>query len=482
MIRKIYDIYGNLLILILICLVLIGAGQSFSGPVSISTGLSDASISTFLSTVICLAATFVVARFFKTEVIHGLIEAKIGKKVPSLISTLCSIIIIFIGICVVVAFILKRDVTALVATGGASLMIIGIALKDTFVSVFTGVTFNIEKPFNLGDLLQVTIGRDTHVGSVSEITWRKTVLKTSDRVIHIPNTALSNAVLINLSQPDNSTTKKIDVLIDYDTSVESAERILYAATVAAKPVEYVGTPTVFARKLERDGVLYEVEFRVPRFWEAKKVEHLVIKSILECMRNANITVSFPKTSVIQAPARAKISDNSHDVFNLVKQSLVFQAFPDHICERIAEVMIPHNVRARANIVIYGDKRSSLFTIGEGVATRNRSDKLGDRMLREHFIATQSFGRNSFISGTPHSATVTADTPVRVYEFNQKAFKELAMQFPNFIDLLSIGFANLDLTRSDVGGNVTSSSNADVLYLQQFYQGRLLAMAMPRTGV
>ena len=57
-----------------------------------------------------------------------------------------------------------------------------------------------------------------------------------------------------------------------------------------------------------------------------------------------------------------------------------------------------------------------------------------------------------------------------------------MQFPNFIDLLSIGFANLDLTRSDVGGNVTSSSNADVLYLQQFYQGRLLAMAMPRTIV
>ena len=104
------------------------------------------------------------------------------------------------------------------------------------------------------------------------------------------------------------------------------------------------------------------------------------------------------------------------------------------------------------------------------------------MLREHFIATQSFGRNSFISGAPHSATVTADTPVRVYEFSQQAFKDLAIQFPNFIELLSIGFANVDLTRSSGGTNITSSTNAEILYLQQFYQGRLLAVAIPRLNL
>ena len=45
-------------------------------------------------------------------------------------------------------------------------------------------------------------------------------------------------------------------------------------------------------------------------WDGKKAEHAVIKSILQRMRDADITISFPRSESVTAAARARVTASS----------------------------------------------------------------------------------------------------------------------------------------------------------------------------
>src|ERR1044072_7056606 len=328
------------------------------------------------------------------------------------------------------AFVFGRDVTALVATGGASLMILGIALRDVMLALFTGILLNVEKPFRVGDSVRIN---DRLSGKVERITWRTTVLQTgANETVYVPNLQLSSAVILNQAQPDMRSKRTIELTIDYDTSVESAERILYAATLAAAGGTHVSPPSVLARKLTPDGVLSEVTFTTANHGDGKKAEHSVIKSILQCMRDADIGIAFPKAGSITIEGRTRIANRSLDVFHLVQQVRLFRGLPPELCHRISGALIEHHFAAGAAIVRAGERRHSLFIVGEGMAKRIASDREGANVEEQRFIATEFFGRKALFACQPHNAMVTAETAVLIYEFDRRAFTRLIGETPELI--------------------------------------------------
>ena len=293
-------VYGRLAMVIAALVILVVLDRLFTGPLALVSGFSEVTLTQWVVAALCLAVTLMLARIVKREIIHGWLERRSAKEVPPLIGSLVSGLVIFIGICLILAFVFQRDVTALVATGGASLMILGIALRDVMLALFTGILLNVEKPFRVGDSVRIN---DRLSGKVERITWRTTVLQTgANETVYVPNLQLSTATILNQAQPDMRSRRTIELTIDYDTSVDSAERILYAATLAAAGVTHVSPPTVFARKLTPDGVLYEVAFTIGNYGDGKKAEHAVIKSILQCMRDADTAISFPRAA--RLPSRA----------------------------------------------------------------------------------------------------------------------------------------------------------------------------------
>ena len=60
----------------------------------------------------------------------------------------------------------------------------------------------------------------TSRGFVDQITWRNTVLHTADRVITIPNVGIMKQAIQNLSTSANVTRRSIELMIDYDISVD----------------------------------------------------------------------------------------------------------------------------------------------------------------------------------------------------------------------------------------------------------------------
>lgn len=110
---------------------------------------------------------------------------------------------------------------ALLAGGG---MAIGLALNGTVQNFAGGIMLLIFKPFKSGDFIEA----QGYSGTVSEVTITSTKLVTTDnRVIIIPNGALSNGTINNYS---DQKFRRVDITVDveYGASSEEVKRILHS--------------------------------------------------------------------------------------------------------------------------------------------------------------------------------------------------------------------------------------------------------------
>ena len=160
------------------------------------------------------------------------------------------------------------------------------------------------------------------------------------------------------------------------------------------------------------------------------------------MRDADIGISFPKAGSITIESRARIANRSLDVFHLVQQVRLFRGFPQDLCHRISDVLIEHHFPAGAPIVRAGERRNSMFIIGEGMARRTASDREGSAVELQSFIATEFFGRKALFASANHNATVLAQTTVLVYEFERRAFARLLRETPDLAAIFAAALANL----------------------------------------
>jgi CRP-like cAMP-binding protein len=337
------------------------------------------------------------------------------------------------------------------------------------LAAFTGVVLNVEKPFKPGDLVRLA---DKFQGRVERITWRVTVIQTAtNELVHVPNLLLANAIIVNLDMPDKRSRRMLEVAIDYDSSVESAERILYAAALGSG-VALIGQPAVNARRMERDGVVYEVAFTIANVADGKGAEHAMIKSILERMRDAGINVTFPKTEMIHAERRAAIANRSLDTYYLVQQCRLFRGLPADLCQRIAAELVEHSFTKGTTIVRAGDLTHSMFIVGEGLAKRVHTNRDGSDLVVDRFIATESFGRRALFCLDTHAATVTAETDVLVYELTQASLVRLFAETPGLIPVMAQALAQMNWR--PIGG---AQAEADAIALQRrvnLYRGQIEA--------
>ena len=112
------------------------------------------------------------------------------------------------------------DLSGLVAGLGIGGVILTLAAQDTAKNLFGGLVVFIDKPFVVGDWIQM----DTFEGTVEDITFRSTRIRTFENsVVNVPNSIISNASIINWSKMEKRR-YKLNLIIELDTPLEKLER------------------------------------------------------------------------------------------------------------------------------------------------------------------------------------------------------------------------------------------------------------------
>jgi MscS family membrane protein len=114
------------------------------------------------------------------------------------------------------------DITAAIAGLSVGGLALGLAAQDTVANLFGAVAIFIDKPFRIGDRVQL----DSVDGMVETIGLRSTRLRSLDgHLITIPNKTMGNATITNITRRPNIKTV-MDIGITYDTPTEKVKRAL----------------------------------------------------------------------------------------------------------------------------------------------------------------------------------------------------------------------------------------------------------------
>lgn len=128
------------------------------------------------------------------------------------------------------------NVSALLAGVGIGGLAMAMAAKDFVANIFGGITVFIDKPFRVGDRIQI----DGFDGVVSEIGIRSTKMDTlAGRMVTIPNHKFTDSYVENVSS-EPSRKVKLVLGLTYDTSsdrLEEAIKILNDIAIASTLLE-----------------------------------------------------------------------------------------------------------------------------------------------------------------------------------------------------------------------------------------------------
>lgn len=112
----------------------------------------------------------------------------------------------------------------LFASAGILAAIIGFASQAAFSNIISGIFIVIFKPFRVDDI--ILIGNQMQ-GTVEDITLRHTVIRNfENRRIVIPNSVISNEIIINSSITDEKVCVLLEMGISFESSMDQAMDIM----------------------------------------------------------------------------------------------------------------------------------------------------------------------------------------------------------------------------------------------------------------
>ena len=130
---------------------------------------------------------------------------------------------------------LKPVAQSLVAGAGILAIAVGFASQQALGNIISGIFIVVYKPYVIND--RISLRTDLR-GVVEDISLRHTVIRNfeNQRII-IPNSIISNEVLINSNYSDAKICRFIDVGISYGSDIDLAKAIM-ADEIANHPLSY----------------------------------------------------------------------------------------------------------------------------------------------------------------------------------------------------------------------------------------------------
>lgn len=185
------------------------------------------------------------------------------------------------------------QMTSIVAVLGAASLAIGMALSGTLQNFAGGIVLLVFKPFKVGDAIETQSGKS---GIVKKIMIFTTELHTFDnKVIFLPNGALANGEITNLSQAKNRRSD-IKITVSYGDDIALVRRVVLRILDKDTRVLKNPEPLVFINSLAEKGV--EI---IVRYWadygDVYDTNIELIEEIYKALPKKKISFSFPQMDV-----------------------------------------------------------------------------------------------------------------------------------------------------------------------------------------
>jgi small conductance mechanosensitive channel len=223
-------------------------------PAVIRDNLVDYGARTFWALVVA-AVALLIARAVRGVTMRTLARNRAQANVTVLLGNLAQLgVIVIAGLGILAIY--TRDAFGWILTSFSVVgIVIGLSLQDILKNFFAGVWVLVERPFRIGDSIEVT----GYGGTVEEISFRTTQLRTDDgREVIVPNGTFMTSAVVNLTRFPTRRASAWLVLPADDDAVTSED--VRAALAKADGVSPEPPPSVELRSVSDGKAQYVVTF------------------------------------------------------------------------------------------------------------------------------------------------------------------------------------------------------------------------------
>ncbi len=139
----------------------------------------------------------VIARAIRTTTIRALARRRASSNATVLLGNLAQLAILLTGSLIVLAIYTQGAFGWILTSFSVLGIVIGLSLQDILKNFFAGIWILVERPFRIGDTIEIS----GYSGAVEEISFRTTQLRTPDgREVIVPNGDLMTKPVVNLTR------------------------------------------------------------------------------------------------------------------------------------------------------------------------------------------------------------------------------------------------------------------------------------------
>lgn len=226
-------------------------------------------------------------------------ESKIDDIVFDLLNKFTGVIIFAVAILLALD-VLGINVVPFVAGAGVAGIAVGFAAKDTLSNLIAGMLLIIDRPFEIGDRVEVWSspqGSSTW-GDVIDIGLRATKIRTTDNiVIIIPNNKIMTRDIVNYTTISSDIRVRIPIGVSYDSDIKEAKSVILEVAKTAEWVLKDPPPNVVVRQFGESSV--DLELRVWIKDARKRMDTIsyMTDKIKEAFDRVGIEIPYPKRDI-----------------------------------------------------------------------------------------------------------------------------------------------------------------------------------------
>jgi small-conductance mechanosensitive channel len=188
----------------------------------------------------------------------------------------------------------------ILATSAIFSLVLGLALQDTLGNLFAGVALQFDKPYEIGDWIEISNGSQKWVGQVQEISWRATILiSTTEESITIPNRLMSQGEISNFSTQFRSIIRSVVFRLPFGVPIEKVKQILLEAAQRIPELRTRPAPRVFISETTESWVGFKLIYNIDDYGLHFKIADRVYTEALKDLEGQGFHLAGHRILVAQ---------------------------------------------------------------------------------------------------------------------------------------------------------------------------------------
>ncbi|MBP9681598.1 MAG: mechanosensitive ion channel [Bacteriovorax sp.] len=214
--------------------------------------------------------------------------------VPRLLANMFTLIFTLVIVSWVAADVFGIQLAAVLATSAVFSLVLGLALQDTLGNLFSGVALQIDRPFAIGDWIEIHSGSEKWTGQVQEVSWRATtLLGFSDELILIPNRLIAQGQLINFSHLQRPARLNHVFRFRFDVSIPLAKKALLEGLANIPEILADPAPRTLITEVTESWITIKVFYSLKDYGTKFRTGDVVIAQIMDCTRKHGLVLATP---------------------------------------------------------------------------------------------------------------------------------------------------------------------------------------------